>query len=286
MPLVAAGATLAPQPTLHRGPADAASLENYRGRGFTWRCSCQSSPAASSASCTRCHAAPSDSSRRMRTCPRSSGICDSRPSCSATAASSSLARPPGHVTCTTIAINGTTAERSRRPPAYADPPRSGLDPWLTEKQAVGRSRSTRSPSPRSEQRLLVVIRVGVAAPNPLFVHGAVGQPRPWRCARARPGAAARRAPGTSRGGRSRHAGQRGRRPPAARPARASWPPCSSAPRRPTSRGASLASALLGSHLADGERLVTNLHPDQLELLRAPLGRALALTARRHRLRRP
>jgi hypothetical protein len=306
MPLVAGGA-LAPQPTLHSAPADAARPDNYPGRGLMWRCSSQSSPAASSASWTRCHAAPSDSSRRMRTCPRSSGICVPPPSCLARAASSSSARPPGRVTQTTIAVSGTRADRSRGPPTYADQSRrpqyvdsaplpggagrltpstraEELDAWLTE-EASGRPIAINPQSVAAlQQRLLIVIRVGVAAPNPLFVRGAVGQPRPWRCARARPGAAARRAPGTSCDGRARHAGQRARRPPAARPARASWPPCSSAPRRPTSRGASPASALLGSHLADGERPVAKPHPDLLELLPAPLGRALALTAERHRLR--
>jgi hypothetical protein len=92
--------------------------EGYPGRGFTWRCSCQSSPAASSASWTRCHAAPSDSSSRMRTCPRSSGICVPRPRCLATAASSSSARLPGRVTGTTIAVSGTRADRSRGPPTH------------------------------------------------------------------------------------------------------------------------------------------------------------------------
>jgi hypothetical protein len=63
-----------------------------------------------------------------------------------------------------------------------------------------------------------------------------------------------------------------------------WPPSTSAPRRPTSRGASPASALLGGHLADGERAVAKLLADPLELLAAPLGRALTLTPGRHRLR--
>jgi hypothetical protein len=48
-------------------PGTERRLENYPGRALTWRCSCQSSPAASSASWMRCHAAPSDSSSRMRT---------------------------------------------------------------------------------------------------------------------------------------------------------------------------------------------------------------------------
>jgi hypothetical protein len=109
--LVAARAR--PWETLERAAASR-EAENYPGRGFTWRCSCQSSPAASSASCTRCHAAPSDSSRRMRTCPRSLGIGVAWPSCLATAASSSLARPPGRVTWTTIAVSGTKADRSQQ----------------------------------------------------------------------------------------------------------------------------------------------------------------------------
>jgi hypothetical protein len=99
-------------------PRTVRGLENYPGRGFTWRCSCQSSPAASSASWTRCHAAPSGSSSRMRTCPRSSGICVPRPRCLATAASSSSARLPGRLTWTTIAVSGTRADRSRGPPTH------------------------------------------------------------------------------------------------------------------------------------------------------------------------
>ena len=102
-------------------PGTVRRLENYPGRGLTWRCSCQSSPAPSSASWMRCHAAPSDSSSRMRTCPRSSGICVPRPRCLATAASSSSARLPGRITWTTIAVSGTRADRSRGPPT--DPAR-------------------------------------------------------------------------------------------------------------------------------------------------------------------
>ena len=92
-------------PSRSRGPLR--GLENYPGRGLTWRCSCQSSPAASSASWMCCHAAPPDSSSRMRTCPRSSGICVPLPRCLATAASSSSARLPGRITWTTIAVSGT-----------------------------------------------------------------------------------------------------------------------------------------------------------------------------------
>jgi hypothetical protein len=66
----------------------------------------------------RCHAAPSDSSSRMRTCPRSSGICVPRPRCLATAASSSSACLPGRVTWTTIAVSGTRADRSRGSPTH------------------------------------------------------------------------------------------------------------------------------------------------------------------------
>ena len=99
-------------------PGTVRGLENYPGRGLTWRCSCQSSPAASSASWMRCHAAPSDSSSRMRTCPRSSGICVPRPRCLAMAASSSSARLPGRITWTTIAVSGTRADRSRGPPTH------------------------------------------------------------------------------------------------------------------------------------------------------------------------
>jgi hypothetical protein len=94
----------------------------------------------------------------------------------------------------------------------------------------------------------------------------------------------RRAPGTSCGGRAPRAGQRAQPPPVARPERGPWPPSSSAPRRPTSRGARPASALLGSHLADAERAVAKLLPDLLELLAAPRGRALIVTAGRDRLR--
>ena len=86
--------------------------------GLTWRCSSQSSPAASSASWMRCHAALSDSSSRMRTCPRWSGICVPRPRCLATAASSSSARLPGRITWTTIAVSGTRADRSRGPSTH------------------------------------------------------------------------------------------------------------------------------------------------------------------------
>jgi hypothetical protein len=89
---------------------------SYPGRGFTWRCSCQSSPAATSASWTRCHAAPWGSSSRMRTRPCSSGIWASRPRCLPTAATSSSARAPGRVTWMTIALSGTRADRSRGPP--------------------------------------------------------------------------------------------------------------------------------------------------------------------------
>ena len=99
-------------------PGTVRGLENYPGRGLTWRCSCQSSPAPSSASWMRCHAALSDSSSRMRTCPRSSGICVPRPRCLATAASSSSARLPGRITWTTIAVSGTRADRSRGPPTH------------------------------------------------------------------------------------------------------------------------------------------------------------------------
>jgi hypothetical protein len=99
-------------------PGTVRGLENYPGRGLTWRCSCQSSPAASSASWMRCHAAPSDSSSRMRTCPRSSGICVPRPRWLATAASRSSARLPGRVTWTMIAVSGTRVDRSRGPPTH------------------------------------------------------------------------------------------------------------------------------------------------------------------------
>jgi hypothetical protein len=99
-------------------PGTVRGLENYPGRGLTWRGSCQSSPAAPSASWMRCHAAPSDSSSRMRTCPRSSGICVPRPRCLATAATSSSARLPGRITWTTIAVSGTRADRSRGPPTH------------------------------------------------------------------------------------------------------------------------------------------------------------------------
>ena len=107
MLLLAAGTAFASRERSVAQPRTLRGLENYPGRGLTWRCSCQSSPAASSASWTCCHAAPSDSSSRMRTCPRSSGICLPLPRCSATAASSSSARLPGRITWTTIAVSGT-----------------------------------------------------------------------------------------------------------------------------------------------------------------------------------
>ena len=66
-------------------------------------------------------------------------------------------------------------------------------------------------------RVRVLLGVEPAAPNPLVARGAVGRPRAWRCDRARPGAAARRAPGTSCGGRAQRAGQRVQPPPAAGP---------------------------------------------------------------------
>ena len=168
---------------LHRSvaqPRTVRALENYPGRGLTWRCSCQSSPAASSASWMRCHAAPSDSSSRMRTCPRSSGICGPRPRSLATAASSSSARLPGRITWTTIAVSGTRADRSRGPPTHparatrfrrhrpGTSPAAGLgrDGWAAAERTVrrlgvsgprgaqdavelARARSAASPSTRS-----------------------------------------------------------------------------------------------------------------------------------------
>jgi hypothetical protein len=130
-------------------PRTVRGLENYPGRGFTWRCSCQSSPAASSASWMRCHAAPSDSSSRMRTCPRSSGISVPRPRSLATAASSSSARLPGRITWTMIAVSGTRADRIRghrhTPPEPPIPPpparkltpsRAGRDGWAAAERTV------------------------------------------------------------------------------------------------------------------------------------------------------
>jgi len=287
----------------------------------------------------RSHAAPSDFSSRMRTCPRWSGSCVPRPRCVATAASSSSARLPGRVTWTTIAVSGTRADRSRQPSTRvaratgsAAPARNLTRSPRRRRQHQARTGQHRPPRQgrlprgafalRTEAGAQEVTRIGAmpsmascvetqeGATNPelrrraprggfasyfasnrrrlirSFARGAVDQQRPWRCARARPAAAAHGAPGTSCDGRTPRAGQRAQRPPTAPPARAPWPPSNSAPRRPTSRGARPASARLGGHLADGGRAVAKLLSDSLELLAAPLDRALTLIPGRHRLRQP
>jgi hypothetical protein len=95
-------------------PAAADPLQRYGNRGFMERSWCQSASAASRASCTRSHASPSRNSRRKRTCPRSSALGVSRPSCLAMAVSRASARSPGRVTCTMIAVSGTSVDRTGR----------------------------------------------------------------------------------------------------------------------------------------------------------------------------
>ena len=158
MLLLAAGTAFASRERSVAQPRTLRGLENYPGRGLTWRCSCQSSPAASSASWTRCHAAPPDSSSRMRTCPRSSGICLPRPRCLATAASSSSARLPGRITWTTIAVSGTRADRSRGPPTH--PARATGFPAATRpgtSPAAGVGRDGWAAAERSARPLRVVV---------------------------------------------------------------------------------------------------------------------------------
>ena len=183
-------------------PGTVRGLENYPGRGLTWRCSCQSSPAASSASWMRCHAAPSDSSSRMRTCPRSSGICVPRPRCLATAASSSSARLPGRITWTTIAVSGTRADRSRGPPTH--PARAtGFPPPPARNLTRGRAGSRRLGSGRATVRPLGVVVVHVARRTRSV------DARPGTCAeRCPPRSGPRRALASAVGGGQRARGQR------------------------------------------------------------------------------
>ena len=187
-------------------PRTVRGLENYPGRGLTWRCSCQSSPAASSASWMRCHAAPSDSSSRMRTCPRSSGICVPRPRCLATAASSSSARLPGRVTWTTIAVSGTRADRSRGPPTHParahpvpPPPARNLTRGRAGSRRVGSGRAhsaaarcCRGPRRRAGRGLLMLGRACAPKRRPSKKTTSQGGARVfggWRSASAAGGSA-------------------------------------------------------------------------------------------------
>jgi hypothetical protein len=136
------------------------------------------------------------SSSSMRTCPRSSRTPVTRPRWLATPARSSLARLPGRVTWTTIALSGTRADRSRRLRAHASqsrprPPSTSaqglVQPALLTRDVHWSSSSTPNNAPhppRSVGGLLarrdtpIVRGRGAATRNELPAAGLGQPPRP------------------------------------------------------------------------------------------------------------